>query len=313
MGQPAEHAFRHEALVYAGLDGFLGGTLPFIEDGLRAGEPTLVIVCPEKIALLRRALGAEARHVVFANMSQIGVNPARLIPAWREFVDEHAPAGRPLRGIGEPIWADRTAAELVECQRHEALLNLVFPDDAPLRLLCPYDTETLPPAVIDEAHCSHPFIRHGTTELESATYRDIDKVTVPFAAPLPEPAGHTRELGFDADTLAIMRSFVSALGAEAGLSGARTADLVLAVNELATNSVRHADGHGVLRVWLEADALICEVRDGGRIEEPLVGRRRPTNDQVGGHGLWLVNQLCELVQVRCFPSGSVVRLHMSRA
>ena len=63
--------------------------------------------------------------------------PGRIIPAWREFVA--GTNGRPIRGVGEPIWAGRRAAEIVECQLHEALLNLAVDTDTPLWLLCPYD------------------------------------------------------------------------------------------------------------------------------------------------------------------------------
>ena len=87
---------------------------------------------------------------------------------------------------------------------------------------------------------------------------------------------------------------------------------MLTVNEVATNSLRHAHGSGVLRVWEEPDYLICEVRDGGTFDNPLAGRERPVGGQLGGYGLWLANQLCDLVQVRSFVTGSVVRLHMRR-
>ena len=66
--------------------------------------------------------------------------------------------GRRLRGIGEPIWADRSPDELVECQRHEALLNLAFADAGDFWLLCPYDVDALDPDVIAEAHHSHPAV-----------------------------------------------------------------------------------------------------------------------------------------------------------
>ncbi len=85
---------------------------------------------------------------------------------------------------------------------------------------------------------------------------------------------------------------------------------MLAVNELATNSIRHGGGSGVLRVWREPEVLICEVTDHGHFEDPLVGRRRPAGTQVGGYGLWLANQVCDLVQVRSGPEGSTVRVHM---
>ena len=98
--------------------------------------------------------------------------------------------------------------------------------------------------------------------------------------------------------------------AAAGLEASRCDDLVLAVNEVATNSLRHGGGRGVLRAWRDAGALVCEVRDRGRIDAPLAGRERPVRGQVGGYGMWLANQLCELVQVRSFATGSVVRLHV---
>jgi hypothetical protein len=82
---------------------------------------------------------------------------------------------------------------------------------------------------------------------------------------------------------------------------------------VATNSLRHGGGRGVLRLWCAANAVVCEVSDAGRIDAPLVGRHRPAPTQTSGFGVWLANQVCDLVQVRSFPEGSVVRLHMSLA
>jgi hypothetical protein len=42
----------------------------------------------------------------------------------------------------------------------------------------------------------------------------------------------------------------------------------------------------------------------------MAGRERPTSERDGGRGLWMVNQLCDLVQLRSFPDGAAVRLHM---
>jgi len=149
-------AFRHEALLYAGQREFLAGTVAFIEEGLVAGEPVLVVVDAPKIAALRDTLGGEADRVQFADMADVGRNPARIIPRWRLFVDQHLRADRPVRGIGEPIWAGRRTDELIECQAHETLLNVAFADSAGWTLLCPYDVEALKPAVVREARRSHP-------------------------------------------------------------------------------------------------------------------------------------------------------------
>lgn len=96
-----------------------------------------------------------------------------------------------------------------------------------------------------------------------------------------------------------------------GLGSGRTEDLVLATNEIATNSLRHGGGKGALRMWTSAQAVISEIRDGGRIDDPLVGRVKPRASDGSGFGIWLANALCDLVQVRSSTAGSVVRLHMS--
>ena len=316
MATTAEHVargptdgFRHEALLYAGDDGFLEGTLPWIRDAVAAGEPILVVVSAARIVRLRDELGAQAEGVTFADMADVGTNPARIIPAWREFVDAHAGQGRRLRGIGEPIWAQRSPDELVECQRHEALLNLAFAGAEDFWLLCPYDVDALHPDVIVKAHRSHPTVVAGDETRRSDIYDDVDAVAAPFADPLSEPPRDADELPFGSGTLAAVRRLVQRRARGAGLSEVSTSDLMLAVNEVATNSIRHGGGAGVLRAWLTEDVLIFEVADAGAIADPLAGRERPSSGQSGGHGLWLCNQVCDLVQLRTFAGGSVVRLH----
>ena len=311
MLQTAE-TFRHEALLYAGEVDFLTGVLPFIREGIAADEPVLVVVSAAKIGLLRSALGGQADRVAFADMADVGANPARIIPAWRDFVAGHDVARRRARGVGEPIWAGRKPVELIECQRHESLLNLAFGGAPAWWLLCPYDTSSLQAPVLEEAERSHPFVSESGLARRSGTYYGLEHAAAPFAAPLPEPADPPAELAFGSGALAGLRELVSRAATAAGLDRDRTADLVLAVDEVATNSLRHGGGRGSLRIWQDADALVCEVRDAGRIEDPMAGRRRPALDRDGGRGLWLVNQLCDLVQLRSFPSGAVVRLHMWR-
>jgi anti-sigma regulatory factor (Ser/Thr protein kinase) len=309
----SDTSFRHEALLYAGEAEFVDKTLPFIRDGLDADEATLVVVDAAKIGRLRAALDDDADRVHFADMAVVGRNPARIIPAWRAFVDEHRGNGRRLRGIGEPISTTRTPAELVECERHESLLNVAF-DGAPAWwLLCPYDTETLDVGIIDEAQRSHPFVWQGGAHRTSPACRDLATMAAPVAAPLPDPEAPCRTFSFEGlSSLALVRSFVADVAVAGGLDTVSTVELVGAVHEVAANSVRHGGGEGVLRAWLDRAAVICEVRDRGYLDQPLAGRESPAVDAEGGRGLWLANQFCDLLQIRSSDAGTVVRLHKSR-
>ena len=304
-------AFRHEALLYSGEAEFLLGTLPFIRQGLERREPVLVVEPAEKIAMLRHELGEDASLVMFADMSEVGQNPARIIPAWRDFVDGHADPATALRGIGEPISATRSADELVECQRHESLLNTAFAGGRAWRLLCPYDTGALSDEVIDEARRSHEYVVERHVALPSPHFRGAAAERSTLAAPL-EPAPHdATSLSFGREDLRDVRWLIARLAARAGLDEERSAGFVAAANEVATNSIVHGGGAGMLLAWGDAHSVVCEVRDRGHMTDALADRRRPSGTH-SACGLWLANQMCDLVQIRSYPTGTLVRLVMRR-
>jgi anti-sigma regulatory factor (Ser/Thr protein kinase) len=305
--------FRHEALLYSGWAEFVAGTVPFIRGGLEADEPVLVVESAAKINLLRMALGHDAREVLFADMAEVGANPARIIPAWHDFVARQGDSGRRIRGIGEPIWKGRSDDELIECQRHESLLNVAFGRGLPWWLMCPYDTENLDEAVIDEARRSHEYVtERASGNRMSDMFRGIEASGTPFDAPFPEPGTGVRNLAFNSTDLVAIRNLVSRHARAARLAPARVDELVTAVNEVATNSVRHGGGSGTLRLWQDHSSMVCEIRDRGTFNRPLVDRERPLRDISAPRGLWLANQLCDLVQIRSLPEGTVVRLHKRR-
>jgi anti-sigma regulatory factor (Ser/Thr protein kinase) len=302
--------FRHESLLYSGADEFLGGTLPAIQQALEAGQPVLVAVARDKIALLRRALGRRAGRVAFADTQAVGRNPARIIGVWGNFLEESVPGGEPALGIGEPVWAGRTDAELAECERHEWLLNLAFGPGQPWRLLCAYDRDGLGEQVLAAARSSHPLSCRGGHSAANGAYREPDWPSLTFAGRLAPPRGAVTELPFSCEHLADVRSMVRRAAIAAALSPDRSEQLVLAASELAANSVQYGGGSGSARIWREDGALLCEVSDQGRLKSALVGRLRPPPDQLRGRGLWLVNQLCDLVQIRSGTRGTAVRVQM---
>jgi anti-sigma regulatory factor (Ser/Thr protein kinase) len=111
--------------------------------------------------------------------------------------------------------------------------------------------------------------------------------------------------------LAAIRAVVHRYARQAGLPEARAIDLVLAVSEVAANTVRHAKSPGSLKIWYDATEIICQIHDEGRIGDPLAGQRRPSLEAMGGHGLWIVHQVCDRVEIRSDEAGTTIRLHMT--
>ena len=302
--------FVHEALLYRDDEQYLAGTLPFVRDGLAAGEPVLVAVPQRGIDLLRRALGGQAEQVEFLDMRRAGRNPGRIIPGvLAAFTDNHSAADGRVRIIDEPIWPERTELEYPACVQHEALINTAFEDRAAW-ILCPYDAANLTPEAVRDAESTHPTVVEGQRRRPSVGYREPFLIAEEFNRPLPAPPPDALTRRFDLDGLGPTRRMVAGFATEAGLSGDQVEDLVLAVNELTTNSVVHGGGFGTLLLWREGDAVVCEVRDAGRIANPMVGRRNPGASPHGGYGVMLVNLLCDLVRVHTREDGTAIRVYV---
>lgn len=303
--------YRHEAVLYAGEAGFVEAVGPFVAGAVEADEPVLVAVSPARADALRAHLGEAAAAVCFADMERVGANPARLVAFWHGFVADHAGSGRALRGVGEPLWPGRLPAEVRECELHEALLNVAVDPASPLWLRCPYDAEGLSEEVLQAAKRNHPHLVRGATSEPSDAYARLD-AEVALAAPLPPAPVGAMRVGFDACSLGELRGLVAERARKAGIAEGRVKDAVLVADEVATNSVRHGGGSGTVRTWTEGETFVVEVADGGRLRDPLVGRLLPPVCHQGGRGLFIANQLADLVQVRSDDSGTLVRLHVRR-
>jgi anti-sigma regulatory factor (Ser/Thr protein kinase) len=306
MTQAAQaRGFCHEAFFYAGDEEFLAGTIPYLEEGISAGETVLVVLPEPRLRLVQEVLGAAAAPVEFWQMGAVGRNPARLISAWQDFLLT-CDLGKGVRGLGEPISPARSAAEREECELHELLFNLAFAEERGLTVMCPYDTTALDRGVLAGAERSHPVCAspHGRSASRQYSLEAL------LDGPLSAPGRPAVNLSFGKADLAMVRHLVAQCARSAGLRTRRNEDLVLSTCEVATNSIQHGGGEGTLKIWDEDGELVCAVRDLGRIEDPLVGRERPRPDQANGRGLWIANQLCDLVQVRSGHDGTEVRLRM---
>ena len=298
--------FRHEALPYGAGKSLVDQVSRFLAPALDKEEPVLIATKADSLSSLEEAF---QHHPLLdlAPIEDVGRNPGRLIWLWQDFLDRNGAAERTVWGIGEPIYAGRDAAELAEGQIHERLLNQAFHgSEFALHLGCPYDMSSLSGDVIEEMGRSHPFIGDGAESRDSDRFEPADLATSP--APLG-PASITDEafVPFDKASLGKMRRRLAGQARDCGVDETRIPDLLLAVNEIATNSIVYA-GAGSLGVWQENGQIICEVRDDGFIDDPLIGRIRPATTEERGRGIWFAHQVADLLQFRSEPSGTRCRI-----
>jgi anti-sigma regulatory factor (Ser/Thr protein kinase) len=297
--------YRHEALLYSGLTDFVQHTAPFVRESLEVGQPILIVVPEPRLSALREALG-DTDGAILIDMTMVGRNPGRILGLWHSFVAEHRDAAQ-IRGIGEPIYAGRSPAEVSECQIHETLLNNAFGASTQLWLQCPYDTDALPEETLAKALGTHPVFAKGGATASSPRYERADPRSV-LEAELSEPPPDAHQLAFGADDLAAVRSYIARHAEGSELAAERLHTLLLVVSELAANSIRHGGGGGTLSMWNEPGRVVADVRDSGTLTDPFVGRFRPSTTTASGRGLWLANQMSDLVQTRSTAGCTRVRV-----
>ena len=299
----------HQVLMYQHEKEILDAVVPFLQQGLSAGEAVLAVGTAPNVSCLRQALGADSDAVEFADSATWYVQPTRTIANYSSFIAENATAR--IRVVAEPAWRTATAAELSECVRYESIINQAF-SDVKASVMCLYDRRTTDPDLLDGALLTHPELVEDSCPRCNDAYVDPAAVNARIDRdPLPAaPPGAVR-LPIDTDDLSPLRSFISGHARRHGMSRPRVNDLLVATTEVATNAIRHGLPPINCRMWREDDDLIVEVTDAGYWQpDPVPGFVPPDPSSLSGFGLWGVRMLCALVQLRTGPSGTTVRLHV---
>ncbi|HET6876676.1 MAG TPA: anti-sigma factor RsbA family regulatory protein [Jatrophihabitans sp.] len=297
--------FRHEALPYAGRDEFAPSCVSLLEQGLANDERPLLLAESGKLDDVRDALGAQADDVTFVSTDEHGRNPSRITTMLHSF---HAAGdGRHALGVKETALVGRSPAAQAEARLADLALNEPELRSWPLSIVCLYDTRVLAEPDLDAMYASHSVIRGETPP--NSRFRPELAATM-HASALDDPPPSAQHLRVRSGRLMELRALVRARADQWRVAPDRADDLVLAVNEVVTNSLRHGGGTADVAVWADRGVMICEVRDRGHIADVLTGRFAPPPSATSGRGLWLVNQLCDLVQLRSSADGTVVRMHV---
>jgi anti-sigma regulatory factor (Ser/Thr protein kinase) len=202
-----------------------------------------------------------------------------------------------LDGVDGAFWTELDAA-----------LNVALAEVA-ATVVCFYPQLPLHREVVDGARHNHPLRLVDGALRANPEYREPREVLAGRGAPAPAVLGPPdRRLGFDTWQLTTVREVVGQAARAAGCDGDRVEDLVLAVNEVATNAVEHGTGDARLDLWTGLRELVCEIHDAGGLGDPLPGLRAPHPADPRGRGLWIARQLCDLLHVWADGAGTHVRI-----
>jgi anti-sigma regulatory factor (Ser/Thr protein kinase) len=299
--------YYHEAVCYSSDDELLDVVVPFLTEGLKVGEPTIVALGERNAALVSSAMADPAGLAYLSG--PVYNRPPGAIASYQKLLAQHVAAGAgQIRIIGEFAPAAFDPAVWHWWARYESAINLAF-DDYPLWSMCAYDTRSTPSYVMSDVLCTHP--RMATA---GGLHPEIPQYQPPasFLA-RPRPVRHDPLLAsaplieLTDPVLEAARAAVSKVSPP-GISPNSVDDLTVAVNEAVTNAMRHGKGPVHVRYRAAADRVIVSVSDQGNgPPDPLAGLVAP-KVPIGGLGLWLMHQLCDYVLLDHTPEGFSVHL-----
>ncbi|MHA6625174.1 ATP-binding protein [Pseudonocardia sichuanensis] len=286
---------------------------PLAAAALDRGERIAVALAPATLDALR------------AHLDEDRPTPARLIPLTAADDPEHVSAQTTATRWALELRALTAAGEgpvtvLAEHLDHldgadggfwtelDAALNVALAD-LPVRLTCSYPELPLHQEVLDGARRNHPLLLTDGRLHRNPAHRDPREVLTDRPAPAPPLLGPPDvHLPFSAWRLHEVRAAVERAMAGSGCPRERIEDVVLAVNEVATNAVEHGTPDAQLSLWTGARGLLCEIDDAGVLRDPLPGLQAPHPSDPRGRGVWIARQLCDTLHVWADGRGTHVRM-----
>jgi anti-sigma regulatory factor (Ser/Thr protein kinase) len=298
-------ALRHNALLYATDDEYLARVVPFLKDGLEAGEGAIVAHTRRGLAMIRETLGADAAQVTFVDVSAAYTRPARALAAYHAVYAEQLRRTPKLRAVAD-VQFGPDPAEWELWTAYEAVFNRSFAH-IPAWILCSYNANGTPDPILEGVRQTHPEIVDEGGWSVSDRYEEPDRllrraIRAPAAlAGLPSiPFGHGLEE---------LRDQVAPTLAALGVGPAQSLDMLLATTEVADNAIRHGGGIVDVRLGRSEGRVVCEIVDrGSGFDDPAAGFLAP---RAGiGKGLWVARQLTWQIEFFNSTDGFTVRIRL---
>ena len=308
--RPSASGYIHDALLYDSTDELAAAAVPFLMDGLAAGDAAVIAASTRTAAVLTEAVDADPRVHVLADSGAYRARTPAAIVTFRRLAEQRSAGSRRVRVVGEVDFG-RTERDWLEWQRYEAVINHALAA-WPLWGLCVFDNQRLPEQVLESAIRTHPNLVtphwRGTNPLFGDPARYLRSLPVPR-----EPLEDTppRYLDPDVSDYIGLRHAVAAQLATLNAPRNLIEDFLLVVDEMTSNALQHGQPPVSLRLWISSDRLVCTINDSGRDwDDPFAGYGPAHGEDLshGGMGLWLARQLCDHVDIRRGEHGVSVRL-----
>jgi len=305
--------FAHVGVLYSSDEQLCDLLSPYLAEALRRQEHLLVVISEPAERVLRDALGEAADHVQWGGAGLSGNRLGRMFSSFGDYLAQWQRAGVPTRVIGEP-GCDLSSDRLSQYLRYVSMAYEIYGAYGyPMLFL--WDQRRYPPEVLAQVRAVHPRLLGGDGTIINTEYRDpIDYLTANVTSAPAAPADLDLDVRLEsADGLAELRRRLRSWGTSTALSDGDTDDIVIAVDEIATNALEHGQPPARVRGWSTADAVFVRVDDHGRTGIPATtGYVRPPTDARRGRGIWMARHLADVLTTHNGPTGTTVALRFPR-
>jgi anti-sigma regulatory factor (Ser/Thr protein kinase) len=308
-GQPGRF---HEVGFYRSDAEFAALIVPFVEDGVAAGQPVILGYDDRKASLLRSWLSDPAAVTFLADTS-LYATPARAIASYRQMFEDLTAAGATQIRIAGDVPHEGNGGRFAGWDRYESAATTVW-DQFPVWSRCLYDATTAAPRVLDIAARTHPRIVLPSGQYQpSRRYQQAaDFQPLP---PDPDPLEDSVPAIVLCDpSPAQVRHVLTSIGG-GRVSDTALEELMIGAGEAVGNARRHGGPPVTARIWAGSGRILVHVRDTGPgPADPLAGLvpARAWPGQRGG-GLWLIHMLGLDAALIRSPDGFTVRLAAGHA
>lgn len=306
--------YRHEALLFASQQALLEASVPWLRAGLDAGDVIALACDAEHNAALAAALGHHPA-VRMLPQERIYHKAVDAVAFYHDLITATVAADHHrVRVLGE-VGFGTSARGREEWLRFEAVCNHAL---APLPLwsVCAYYTPDLPQSLVATALLTHPWLRTADGTASNNDYVPPDRLLNGVGPNLPTPNAEAATVALaHNDELRELRYVLRERLEDLDMSSETADAMVLAVNEVAGNALRHGRPPVLVTLWVTATDILCDVTDRGPgITDPLAGYTPPDPLRLPEHGagLWMTRRLCDEVTTARRPTGFTVRLTVRR-